>query len=360
MAPMIEKSIRKHFPDGTSAYGCDALRFTFAALATNGRDIRFDLGRIEGNRNFCNKIWNAARYVLMSTSEHEVKAVAASSAADRWIISRLHNMIAGVSRHINEYRLDLAAQRLYEFIWNEYCDWYLEFTKPVLFDENSAAALQRGTRRTLVRVLEAALRLTHPLMPFITEAIWQQVHEAAGKQGQSIMAQPYPMAQPERIDAGSLDEMDWVQGFVLGVRRIRGEMDIKPGKRLDVLLSAGAARDDERAAAHSGYLCSLAGLNSITRQSAERAPPKSAKVLLGALEVLIPLEGLIDTDAELARIDRDLVRWEKELARSEGKLANEKFIARAPAEVVEQERARLAQFKESIDKLRAQRKLLAE
>jgi len=364
LAPAIEADTRRQFADGIPSFGTDALRFTFCSLATQGRDIRFDLGRIEGYRNFCNKLWNAARFVVQHTTGKDCavddNAALELGLAERWIVSRLQQTEQTVSEAIESYRLDLAAQAIYEFIWNEYCDWYLEFTKPVLFDENSAAALQRGTRRTLVRVLEAALRLAHPLMPFITEDIWQQVHEAAGKQGPSIMDQPYPMAQPERIDAGSLDEMDWVQDFVLGVRRIRGEMDIKPGKRLDVLLSAGAARDDERAAAHTGYLCSLAGLNSITRQSAERAPPKSAKVLLGALEILIPLEGLIDKDAELARIDRDLVRWEKELARSEGKLANEKFIARAPVEVVEQERARVAQFKETIDKLRAQRVLLGE
>jgi valyl-tRNA synthetase len=197
-------------------------------------------------------------------------------------------------------------------------------------------------------------------MPFITESIWQQVHEAAGKDGATIMVQPYPVADPARIDADSLAEMEWVQGFVLGVRRIRGEMDIKRSKRLDVLLSGGDAQDDERAQMHKSYLSSLAGLDSITRQPADQPAPKSAKALHAGLEILIPLEGLIDTDAVLAQIDKDLARWEKELTRARAKLGNEKFIARAPAEVVGQERARVAEFEDSIAKLQAQRSALTE
>jgi valyl-tRNA synthetase len=362
LAPGIEAATRRQFADGIPSFGTDALRFTFCSLATQGRDIRFDLGRIEGYRNFCNKLWNAARFVEHHTEGRDC-AIAHDSdfelgLAERWITSRLQQTEQAVGEAFASYRLDLAAQAIYEFFWNEYCDWYLEFTKSVLFDDNSAAALQRGTRRTLLRVLETMLRLAHPLVPFITEDIWQQVRDSVGKQGPSIMSQPYPIAQPERIDTDSLREMQWVQDFVLGVRRIRGEMDVKPGMRLDVLLSAGDANDDARAAAHSGYLSSLAGLNSITRQATDQPPPQSAKVLLGGLEVLIPLEGLIDKDAELARIDRELTRLEKELARSQGKLTNEKFIARAPLEVVEQERTRVAQFNESVDKLHAQRKLL--
>ena len=362
LAPAIEAATRRQFAHGIPSFGTDALRFTFCSLATQGRDIRFDLGRIEGYRNFCNKLWNAARFVVQHTAGKDC-AVNDSAAvelglAERWIVSRLQQTEQAVGEAIESYRLDLASQAIYEFIWNEYCDWYLEFTKPVLFDENSSIALQRGTRRTLLRVLETMLRLAHPLMPFITEDIWQQVRDAAGKQGPSIMAQPYPMAQPEKIDHDSLSEMQWVQDFVLGVRRIRGEMDIKPSMRLDVLLSAGDARDDARAVAHASYLSSLAGLNSITRQALDHTPPKSARVLLAGLEVLIPLAGLIDKDAELVRIDRELVRWAKELANSQGKLSNEKFIARAPAQVVAQERERVAQFNEAIDKLHAQRKLL--
>ncbi|MFT5446081.1 MAG: valyl-tRNA synthetase [Gammaproteobacteria bacterium] len=364
LAPSIEAATRRQFAEGIPSFGTDALRFTFCSLATQGRDIRFDLGRIEGYRNFCNKLWNAARFVVQHTEGKDcgcdAEAEVELGLAERWIISRLQQTEQTVGEAIESYRLDLASQAIYEFIWNEYCDWYVEFTKPILFDESSPAAQQRGTRRTLLRVLEAALRLTHPLMPFITESIWQQVHEAAGKAGPTIMVQPYPVADPERIDADSLAEMDWVQGFVLGVRRIRGEMDIKPSKRLDILLSGGEARDDQRAQMHAGYLSSLARLSSITRQPAEQPAPKSAKVLLAGLEILIPLEGLIDTDAELARIDRDLARWEKELTRAKSKLGNEKFIARAPQEVVEQERARLAEFEDSIEKLRAQRSTLAE
>ena len=364
LAPAIEAATRRQFADGIPSFGTDALRFTFCSLATQGRDIRFDLGRIEGYRNFCNKLWNAARFVIHHTEGKDCAVDDSASVelglAERWIVSRLQQTELAVGEAIESYRLDLASQAIYEFIWNEYCDWYLEFTKPVLFDENSSIELQRGTRRTLLRVLETMLRLAHPLMPFITEDIWQQVRDRVGKQGPSIMAQPYPVAQPEKIDSDSLSEMQWVQDVVLGVRRIRGEMDIKPSVRLDVLLNAGDARDDERAAAHAGYLSSLGGLNSISRQADDQPQPKSAKVLLAGLEILIPLEGLIDKDAELARIDRELARKEKDLANSQAKLTNKKFIARAPAPVVEQERERVAQFNEAIDKLHAQRKLIGQ
>ncbi len=231
----MKKSIRKHFPDGTSAYGCDALRFTFAALATNGRDIRFDLGRIEGNRNFCNKLWNAARYVLMSTSEHEVKAVTPSSAADRWIVSRMHNMIAEVSRHINEYRLDLASQRLYEFIWNEYCDWYLELSKPVL--QKGSSDEQNATRYTLLYVLESSLRTLHPIMPFITEDIWQRLKAPLGIEGDSIMLQAFPQAG--EIDKQAEADIGWLQAVLQGIRNIRAELNVAPGKVLNIAFQAG-------------------------------------------------------------------------------------------------------------------------
>ena len=364
LAPSIEAATRRQFADGIPSFGTDALRFTFCSLATQGRDIRFDLGRIEGYRNFCNKLWNAARFVVTHTDGKDCgvddNAQVELGLAERWITSRLQQTEQSVSEGIENYRFDLASQAIYEFIWNEYCDWYVEFTKPVLFDENSPEAVQRGTRRTLVRVLEATLRLAHPLMPFITESIWQQVREGAGKQGPTIMVQPFPMAQADRIDGDSLTEMEWVKNFILGVRKIRGEMDIKPKVRLDVLLSAGDPSDDERAHRHARYLSSLAGLNSIERLAEGLDAPESAKVLLSGLEVLIPLEGLIDKDAEIARIDKEIKRLEKDLTRATGKLGNEKFMARAPDHVVEQERGRVAQFEEEIKALRQQRKNLGQ
>ena len=241
MAPAIEKVTREDFPDGIQAFGCDALRFTFAALATNGRDIRFDLGRIEGNRNFCNKLWNAARYVLMSTSEHDVRAVPPASAADRWIISRANHMIADVRGHIDEYRLDLAAQRLYEFVWNEYCDWYLELSKPVL--QKGSEDEQNATRYTLLHVLESSLRCLHPVMPFITEEIWQMLKAPLGIEGESIMLQAFPEAGDR--DQQAANDIAWLQQVLQGIRNIRAELNVAPGKPLDIAFQAGTQSDRE-------------------------------------------------------------------------------------------------------------------
>ncbi|MDX1498101.1 MAG: valine--tRNA ligase, partial [Salinisphaeraceae bacterium] len=240
MAKRIDKATRKEFPDGIAAYGTDAMRFTFAALASTGRDIRFDLGRVAGYRNFCNKLWNAARYVLMNTQGQDCglddSADISMTVADRWIISRLQKTEATVNEHIQNYRFDLAAKALYEFTWHEYCDWYLELCKPALTGDASEA-LQRGTRRTLLRVLETLLRLLHPLMPFITEEIWQQIAPLAGVEGDTIMLRPYPEADKSKMDPEAETEISWIQGFVLGLRQIRGEMDISPGKPLPVLLA---------------------------------------------------------------------------------------------------------------------------
>jgi len=362
LAPSIIAATRRQFPDGIPSYGTDALRFTFCSLATQGRDVFFDLGRIEGYRNFCNKLWNASRFVVLNTEGRDCgvddDAAVEPGLAERWIVSRLQQTEQAVIEAFEGYRFDLAARAIYEFTWNEYCDWYVELAKTVLNDAAAGEAAARGTRRTLVRVLEALLRLAHPIMPFITEAIWQRVRAPTGRSGETVMLEPFPSPQPERIDAASLDEMRWVQEFVLGVRRVRGEMNVPPSRRIAVLLSAGDAADDERAARHAGYLASLARLESVRRVAAGSEPPPSAKVLLGRLEVLIPLEGLIDVGAERARIDKELARIAKELSRSEGKLANESFVARAPAEVVDKERHRVAEFRDALDKLEAQRRTL--
>jgi valyl-tRNA synthetase len=273
LKPTIERATRKQFPKGIDAYGCDALRFTFAALATTGRDIRFDLGRIDGYKNFCNKLWNAARYVLMNTETLDDGAVELS-AADQWIQARLGNTIAEVHTQMAAYRLDLVAHAVYEFTWHEFCDWYLELSKPVLQSEESSAALQRGTRRTLITVLESILRLIHPLMPFVTEEIWQQVAPRAGVRGESIMLRPYPVAPDDATQPELVADIEWVRQFILGIRQIRGEMDISPGKPLPVILQ-GAGDDDRRRASQYRTCCSgLAGsrLSTLCGMAARHRP----------------------------------------------------------------------------------------
>jgi len=354
MAPLIEKNIRQNFPEGTSAYGCDALRFTFAALATNGRDIRFDLGRVDGYRNFCNKLWNAARFVLMSTAGHEVRAVPQTSPADRWILSRMNHMVAEVRRHIDEYRLDLASQRLYEFIWNEYCDWYLELSKPVIYkgseDERNAS------RYTLLHVLECSLRALHPFMPFVTEEIWQRLKTPLQIEGDSIMLQPYPAAG--QADAEAEAEIGWLQSVLQGVRNIRAELNVSPGKTLDVSFQAGSDTDRERQERFAPLLTGV-GKISIGQWLADDEDTSGFSVaLVGDLKVLVSLKDLVNVEDELARLGKLLEREQAELKKSEGKLGNSKFVNNAPEAVVEQERQRLdefrtrvAGFKEQIKKL---------
>jgi len=344
MAPIIEKSIRKHFPNGTSAFGCDALRFTFAALATTGRDIRFDLGRIEGNRNFCNKLWNAARYVLMSTSGHAVQAVAASSAADRWIMSRMHKMTGDVRRHINDYRLDLAAQRLYEFIWNEYCDWYLELSKPVL--QSGSAEEQNATRYTLLHVLESSLRVLHPIMPFITEEIWQRLREPLALEGESIMLQPYPQAGD--TDQQAEDDVAWLQQVLQGIRNIRAELNVAPGKPLAIAFQSGTDSDHEKQQRFATLLNSLGKISSSQWLNEDADTTEYSVALVADLKVLVSLKGLVNVEDELARLRKLLDRELADLNRSEGKLKNSRFVENAPPAVVEQEHQRLAAHKTKI------------
>nr|VFK19400.1 MAG: valyl-tRNA synthetase [Candidatus Kentron sp. LPFa] len=389
LAPKIEAATRRQFPDGIAAYGTDALRFCFCSLATTGRDIRFDLGRVEGYRNFCNKLWNAARFVLMNTEDQDCargeKGIPLTL-ADRWILSALQDVTERVRDAITQYRLDWAAQTLYEFIWNEYCDWYLEFSKPVLLDAASDETVLRGTRQTLVRVLETILRLIHPLTPFISEEIWQRVAPLAlplpGDHGESIMVQSYPDAVDALRDPDAMAEIEWVKGFVLGIRRIRGEMNISPAKQVPVLVrqdsrqdAAGADSDTRnpdsqnpfrqgldknrwRLIENHHYLSTLARTQSITWLPDDATPPESATSLLGDLEIRIPLAGLIDVDAEMARLARDIAKQEKELARSQGKLNNPNFVGKAPAEVVAKEKSRVAELEDRIGKFRAQRERL--
>jgi valyl-tRNA synthetase len=357
MAAKIDKATRSEFPDGIQPFGTDALRFTFAALASTGRDIKFDLQRTEGYRNFCNKLWNAARYVLMNTEGHDCGqhgGDVVQSMADRWILSRLQRTIDEVTQSIEGYRFDHAAQALYEFTWNEYCDWYLELSKVVLNNSDSTAAQLRGSRQTLVRVLESLLRLTHPLMPFITEEIWQRVAPLAGVQGETIMRQPFPVKAVELINPGVETEMQWVMSFILGVRTIRGEMNIAPGKPLPVLLHNGSEKDRQRLTRNSDYLNTLARLESITWLEQDAVAPESATALVGEMKLLIPMAGLINKEDELARLNKQIERLQGDLGRIEGKLSNASFVDKAPAAVVDKERQKIAEIRSSLENLNEQ------
>ncbi|MEM9604396.1 MAG: valine--tRNA ligase [Pseudomonadota bacterium] len=353
LAEKIAKNTRKAFPDGIAAHGTDALRFTLAALASTGRDIIWDMKRLEGYRNFCNKLWNATRYVMQQTEGHDTGLGGDEiilSAADRWMISRLQRAEHEIADHLDNFRFDLAARAIYDLTWSDYCDWYLEFCKPVL-QNGSESAVERGCRHTLVSVLEAILRLAHPIMPFITEALWQRVAPLAGRAGDTIMQQPFPLADLEQVDNEAIEEIEWVQTVINAIRRIRSEMDIAPGKPLPVLLQHGSDSDAARLQRHRGLIDAMARLASITWLEESDEAPVSATGLVGDMRVLIPLAGLIDRDAELARLDKALSKLDKDIAVISGKLDNERFVGRAPAEVVEKERGKLAEAVTARDSL---------
>jgi len=357
LAEKVAAVTRRDYPQGIPGFGADALRFTFAALAATGRDIKLDLGRIEGYRNFCNKLWNASRYVLMNTQGEYCGLTGGDiqlSAADRWIRSHLQDTITTVKDAIRDYRFDHAAQAIYDFTWNAFCDWYLELSKPVLTDAQATLAAKRGTRRTLVRTLETLLRLTHPLIPFITEEIWQKVKPLAGIEGDTIMLAPFPSADPELIDPDAEAEMDWVMQLILGVRRIKGEMDIAPGRPLPVLLQNASDQDLARLAANRKYLDALIRTQSIQVLSPTDQAPESAIALVGEMKVLIPMTGLIDQEAELKRLAKAIGKLEADLERTRKKLANPNFIDKAPPAVVRKERDKAAEQEAALTKLREQ------
>jgi valyl-tRNA synthetase len=355
LAPAIEKSTRKAFPEGIAAHGTDALRFSFAALATQSADLRFDLARVGGYRNFCNKLWNASRFVLMTVEGQETaQGTLEPGVADRWILSRLGTMLGTVDEAFAQYRFDYAATALYEFTWYEFCDWYLELTKPVLQSETASPGAKLAARRTLLQVLEALLRALHPIMPFITEEIWQRVAPLTGVAGPSIMVAPWPRAEEFPSDAAAESDVRWIQAFVLGVRQIRGEMDISPSRRLPVLLEQASATDRHCAETHRAFLERLAGLESLRLlPDAEVAPP-SATALMGGMRVLVPMAGLIDPQAELARLGKRIAKTREEIGRARGKLGNDNFVRNAPGDVVAQEQARLADFEQSLANLEQQ------
>lgn len=360
-AKKIEKRTRKEFEGGINAYGTDALRFTFAAMASTSRDINFDLGRVDGYRNFCNKLWNASRFVLMNTEDQDTGNKGGElelSLADKWIWARFQKSLKEFESALVDYRFDIAAQVIYEFTWNQFCDWYLELSKPILNSEQSSEAQKRGTRHTLVNVLESLLRLMHPIMPFITEEIWQRVSplcQLVDNTKHTIMLQAFPAQNPDLLDDTVLKDIEWMKTFVLGIRNIRGEMDISPNKPLSVLLRNASEQDWQRLQSTQAFLGTIAKLESIDMLAQDEQAPASATALVGEMEILIPMAGLIDKDAELARIARALDKLEKDFARTQGKLANEKFVSNAPAAVIEKEQAKLADFTMQMGKLATQR-----
>jgi len=359
LAAKIEKDTRKVFANGIEAHGTDALRFTLAAMASTGRDINWDMNRLEGYRNFCNKLWNASRYVLMNTEEQDCgfanDAQKEYSLADRWILGQYEATVKTYTEHLDNYRFDLAANTLYEFTWNQFCDWYLELTKPVLF--KGSEAQQRGTRNTLITVLESLLRLMHPMMPYITETIWQRVAPLAGLEtaGTSIMVQGFPVYNEASVDAQAMEDLEWVKQFILAIRNIRGEMDISPSKPLSVLLANASSEDVRRIEENKSFLASLAKLEEFTMLENKDDAPACATSYVGNLEIMIPMAGLIDVEAELARINKQLEKAEKGLAQVQNKLANEKFVNNAPEAVLAKENAKLAEFTDAKTKLLEQK-----
>ena len=361
LAAKIEKNTRKSYPEGFAAYGTDALRFTFAAMASTSRDISFDVKRVEGYRNFCNKLWNASRFVMMNAEDQDTGANGGDmelSLADKWILARFQQTLKDFEDALTGYRFDIAANLVYEFTWNQFCDWYLELSKPVLNSEVSTDAQKRGTRHTLVNVLESILRLAHPIMPFITEEIWQRLAPLCGIQADSIMTQPFPAQSEALRDEDTLAEMEWIKSVIVGIRNIRGEMDISPNKPLNVLLRNASAQDWQRLQSSREFLGALAKLESVELLQPEEEAPASATALVGEMEILIPMAGLIDKDAELARINRALAKIEADFGRTQGKLSNEKFVSNAPPAVIDKEKAKLDDFTMQMKKLKDQKQTI--
>lgn len=360
LAAKIEKLTKKEFPNGIEAHGTDALRFTLTSVATTGRDISWDMKRLEGYRNFTNKLWNASRYVLINTEEFDCGANSSGndmelSLADRWIIGQFEQTVKTVHDAFDSFRFDLASQALYEFTWNQFCDWYLELTKPVLFKGNEAQ--QRGTRHTLVNILESLLRLMHPIMPFITETIWQRVQPLTNfaKNGDSIMIQSFPQFDESNCDQQAIDDLEWLKSFIIAVRNIRGEMDISPSKPLPVLLKNVNDDDKRRIAENDSFISALAKLESITLLASDDNGPASASAVVGELTLLIPMAGLIDKEAELARLSKAIDKLAKDADRTRGKLSNENFVGKAPAAVIDKEKEKLAEAESMLTKLAEQK-----
>ncbi|CNL17123.1 valine--tRNA ligase [Yersinia aldovae] len=360
LAEKIRKRTEKQFPNGIEPHGTDALRFTLAALASTGRDINWDMKRLEGYRNFCNKLWNASRFVLMNTEGQDCGQNGGEmvlSLADRWILAEFNQTIKAYREAMDTYRFDLAANILYEFTWNQFCDWYLELAKPVM-NSGSEAEL-RGTRHTLIEVLEALLRLAHPIIPYITETIWQRVKTLKGITADTIMLQPFPEYDANQVDEKALSDLEWIKQTIIAVRNIRAEMNIAPGKPLEVMLRGANAEAQRRVLENQSFIQSLARLSSLTLLADGEKGPVSVTKLVEGAEVLIPMAGLIDKATELDRLAKEVAKLEAEIERIEGKLGNEGFVARAPEAVVAKERERMAACAEAKQKLIEQQATIA-
>ncbi|NMP28672.1 valine--tRNA ligase [Rahnella sp. SAP-1] len=360
LAEKIRKRTEKQFPNGIEPHGTDALRFTLAALASTGRDINWDMKRLEGYRNFCNKLWNASRFVLMNTEDQDCGLNGGElqlSLADRWILAEFNRTVKAYREALDTYRFDLAATILYEFTWNQFCDWYLELTKPVMNGGNEAQL--RGTRHTLVEVLEGLLRLAHPIIPFITETIWQRVKTLKGITADTIMLQPFPAYSAEKADELALADVEWIKQAIIAIRNIRAEMNIAPGKPLELLLRGASVEAQRRVEQNLSFIQSMARLESITLLPAGDKGPMSVTKLVEGAELLIPMAGLIDKDAELERLAKEVAKLDVEMERIEGKLSNEGFVARAPEAVVAKERERLQAFAEAKIKIQEQQVTIA-
>ena len=353
MVEKIEKATRKEFPDGIAAHGADALRFTIAALATHGRDIKFDMNRAEGYKNFCNKLWNASRFALMNTEGAAFTGVPTPRTdAERWILSRLAATTAEAQGHFAAYRFDLLAQCLYEFAWNAFCDWFLELSKPALNGADAADA--ESTRHTLLYVLEALLRLLHPLTPFITEQLWQQLAPRLGLAETTLSLRPYPTAAEFAGDFAQAEaDVEWLKAVISAVRRVRSELNVAPSRQVPLRLQAGLEQDRVRIERFSASLSFLLKLDSIQWLAEGESAPPAAAAIVGELKLLVPLEGLVDLDAERARLDKEIKRVEGEQEKSETKLA--RFTDKVPPAVVDQERVRLVDWNTQLAGLREQR-----
>lgn len=356
LAAKIEKATRKEFPEGIVAHGTDALRFTLAALASTGRDINWDMKRLEGYRNFCNKLWNASRFALMNINGKDCgygdNKEMELSLADRWILAEFNQTVKTFRQALDQYRFDIAATTLYEFIWNQFCDWYLELTKPVL---NSGSEIQqRGTRHTLITVLEQILRLAHPIIPFITEEIWQKVKGLVNIDADTIMLQPFPQFDANLVDEQAINEINWIKELIVNVRNIRSEMNIAPSKALDVLLRHLTEDEINCLNNNLSLIKTMAKLESINILSSDEEAPLAVTKLLGNAELLIPMAGFIDKQAELARLTKELNKLQQEVQRIENKLNNENFVAKAPEAVIAKEREKMQGYLDGLDKLKAQ------
>ena len=358
MAKRIDKATRKEYPEGITAYGTDPLRFTFYSIATRTRTIRFDMKRVEGYRNFCNKLWNAAIFVSGNINDNESRLGSTDvelSTIDHWIISEFQKTAAAVNLAMETYRFDLAAKEIYEFVWDEFCDWYLELTKPILNSDDATQAQKLGTQQTLARILESVLRLAHPFLPFLTEELWQKVPSTVRLSGDTIMLQPFPVADEKLISDAASKDVDWLKTVVTGVRNIRGEMDISPARQVPILFSNGSTEDHERLDKFTRELTFLVRPESLTWLGDNAEKPMSATALVGEMELLVPMAGLIDKEAELARLDKEIDRKQKDRAKTEGKINNPSFVEKAPEEVVQKERDKLKDLDSALEKLNEQR-----